>query len=58
MLILAGFWLVLSGHYTWLTLTAGVVSVVGTVAMAQRMGLIDPEGHPVHLLPRAVTYLP
>lgn len=55
---LAGFWLVLSGHYTWLTLTAGVVSVLGTVALARRMGLIDPEGHPVHLLPRAVTYLP
>lgn len=57
-LILLGFWLLLSGHYTTLTVTAGIVSVVGVVLLAGRMHVVDEEGHPVHLLPRAVTYLP
>ncbi|RME98303.1 MAG: hypothetical protein D6773_14640 [Alphaproteobacteria bacterium] len=56
--VLYGFWLVLSGHYTVLTVTAGVVSVLGTLALARRMDIIDEEGHPIHLLPRATTYWP
>lgn len=57
-LILYAFWLVLSGHYTVLTVTAGIISVIGTVALAARMNIVDEEGHPVHLLPSAVTYWP
>lgn len=57
-LILFGFWLVLSGHYTIITVTAGIVSVIGAVALARRMEIVDGEGHPIHLTVRAVTYLP
>ena len=57
-LILFGFWLVLSGHYTIITVTAGIVSVIGVVLLAKRMEIVDGEGHPIHLLARAVTYLP
>lgn len=57
-LVLYFFWLVLSGHYTTLTLSAGIVSVLATVALGHRMGIIDDEGHPIHLLPRTVTYWP
>lgn len=57
-LVLFGFWLVLSGHYTVLTVTLGVASVAGTVALAARMRFIDDEGHPIHLLPRAASYWP
>ncbi len=57
-LVLAGFWLVLSGHYNALTLTAGLASVVAAVAFAKRMEVVDEEGHPIRLLLSAVTYWP
>lgn len=58
-LVLYFFWLVLSGHYTTLTLTAGVVSVLAAIALGHRMGIVDEEGHPIHLLPRALlSYWP
>ncbi len=58
-LTLGLFWIVLSGHYTVVTVTAGIVSVVSTVALARRMKIVDEEGHPVHLLPRAlISYWP
>ena len=57
-LTLAGFWLALSGHYTPFLLAIGAVSVLVAMAIASRMGLIDSEGHPVHLLPAAMTYMP
>lgn len=57
-LVLACFWLVLSGHYTVITVSAGFVSVIGVVLMSRRMGIADAEGHPIHLSPRAVTYWP
>jgi multicomponent Na+:H+ antiporter subunit E len=57
-LTIAGFWLALSGHYTPFLLTIGAVSVLVAIAIATRMGLIDSEGHPVHLLPAAMTYIP
>lgn len=49
------FWLLLSGHYTGLLITLGVLSAVGTAALAMRMAIIDREGHPIDLLPRALT---
>lgn len=57
-LVLSCFWLVLSGHYNALTLGAGIGSVALTLALAWRMKIIDDEGHPIHLLPRAITYWP
>ena len=44
------FWLALSGHFTPFLLGMGVLSVVFCVYVAKRMGTIDAEGHPVHLL--------
>lgn len=58
-LVLICFWLVLSGHYTAITIPAGLLSVLGVVALARRMDIVDEEGHPIHLLPRAVfSYWP
>ncbi len=55
-LLLAVLWLVLSGHFDALLLTLGLVSILITVVLAQRMGVIDPEGQPVRLLHRLVVY--
>ena len=57
-LVLFSFWLVLSGHYTMITVPAGIFSVLGVVALSRRMGIADEEGHPIHLVPRALTYWP
>ena len=57
-LVLLCFWMVLSGHYTIITVPAGILSVLGVVALSRRMGVADEEGHPIHLLPRAITYWP
>lgn len=58
-LVLLCFWLVLSGHYTVITIPAGLLSILGVVALARRMEIVDEEGHPIHLLPRAVfSYWP
>lgn len=56
--ILFGFWLLLSGFFTPFLMSAGVVSAVAVVAFGWRMKVVDQEGHPVHLGPRAVTYWP
>jgi multicomponent Na+:H+ antiporter subunit E len=55
---LFAFWLALSGHYTPMLVTAGLACSVLCVWVARRMRLLDPEGHPLHLLPGAVTYFP
>lgn len=53
------FWLLLSGHYTGLLITLGIVSAALTAALGARMAIVDREGHPIELLPRAlVSYLP
>ena len=57
-LVLFSFWLVLSGHYTMITVPAGIFSVLGVVALSRRMGIADEEGHPIHLVPRTLTYWP
>lgn len=57
-LVLMCFWLVLSGHYTAITVPAGILSVIGVVALSRRMGIADEEGHPIHLSLRAITYWP
>ena len=57
-LFLFAFWLALSGHYTPFLMTAGAACSVLCVLAAARMHIVDGEGHPVELLPRAVTYFP
>ena len=52
------FWLVLSGHYTPMLVTAGVVSAVVCVMAAIRMRTADREGHPTEFFLGAVTYFP
>ncbi len=57
-LVLACLWMVLSGHYTIVTVPAGILSVLGVVALSRRMGVVDEEGYPFHLMRRAITYWP
>lgn len=52
------FWLALSGHYTTFLVGAGAACAVLCVFIAARMGIVDVEGHPVHLLRGALTYFP
>jgi multicomponent Na+:H+ antiporter subunit E len=52
-------WLLLSGYFTEpLLLGLGVASVLFVVFIAYRMQVFDPEGHPVHLILRALVYWP
>ncbi len=48
------FWLLLSGHYTPFLMAAGLGCAVAVMALARRMDVVDHEGHPVHLAPRAL----
>lgn len=56
--LLFAFWLALSGHYTPMLVTAGVVCAVACVFAAIRMRVADPEGHPIELFRGAITYFP
>lgn len=55
---LFAFWIVLSGHYTPMLVTAGAVSAVICVLAAVRMRTADAEGHPIELFRGAITYFP
>lgn len=55
---LFAFWLALSGHYKPMLVIAGAASAVACVLVAIRMRVADKEGHPLEVLPRAVTYWP
>jgi multicomponent Na+:H+ antiporter subunit E len=55
-LVLYLFWLVLSGHFTAFLLTAGAACAAAVVWFAQRMDVIDAEGHPVQLGWRILAY--
>lgn len=57
-LALFAFWLALSGHYTYFLLGIGAACSLFCVVVASRMGAVDREAHPVHLLGRALTYIP
>ncbi|MCP4895520.1 MAG: Na+/H+ antiporter subunit E [bacterium] len=56
--LLMTLWLLSSGHYTPLIISFGVASCAGVSVLAWRMGIADREGMPVHLLGRALTYIP
>jgi len=56
LIVLIILWLLLSGHDEVFLVTLGVLSSVFVVVVSWRMHVIDAEGHPVHLTPRAVRY--
>ena len=51
-------WLLLSGIYTGLLLGLGVLSCLVVVAICRRMQIVDPEGHPNHLILGLLRYMP
>lgn len=51
-------WLLLSGIYTALLLGLGVLSCLVVVAVCRRMHIVDPEGHPNHLILGLLRYMP
>ncbi len=53
-LFLVILWLLLSGHYTSLLISCGLVSVTLVVFLALRMDVVDHEGQPLHLDPKAL----
>lgn len=53
-LILFAFWLLLSGFFTAFLMLAGIGSSLAVVLFARRMDVVDHEGHPIHLAPRAL----
>jgi len=48
-------WLMLSGHYTLLLISFGLLSVILVVFIAMRMDVVDHEGHPLHLNLKALV---
>lgn len=57
--VMSGLWLLLSGHVTEpLLLGLGAFSVLLTLVLSIRMGVVDREGHPVHLAIRGILYWP
>jgi multicomponent Na+:H+ antiporter subunit E len=57
-LVLFAFWLALAGEAPVWLYAAGAVCAILCTAVAHRMGALDAEGHPIHLLKGAVTYIP
>lgn len=59
LIILYLFWLLLSGMFSNVFLmSVGAGSALGVVWFCHRMDVIDREGHPIHLGPRALLYWP
>ena len=56
--VLYALWLMLSGYFDPLLMGLGLGSVFVVVFTAIRMDVVDHEGHPVHLGPRALVYFP
>ena len=55
--ILVCLWLLMSGHYTFLIISLGILSCAFCVYLANRAKLIDDEGLPLFFLPRLLSYL-
>ncbi len=56
--LLFGIWLLASGHYTPMLIGFGLGSVLLVVVLCRRMGIVDAEAVPVHLLARGLAYVP
>ena len=50
------FWTLLSGYFTAFLLGAGAGCALAVVLFSRRMQVIDREGHPIQMLPRATLY--
>lgn len=55
-LLLAVFWLLNSGHYTWLILSLGLLSIAIVVWITHVMDVVDHESLPWHLTARMPGY--
>ena len=56
--VLGLLWLLLSGIFEAWLLALGLGSVTVVVIFANRMDVIDHEGHPIHISWRALLYWP
>lgn len=52
------FWLVLSGYFTFFLLAVGLASAIAILFFAQRMDVVDHEGHPISFGGSAILYWP
>ena len=55
--ILFSLWLLMSGHYSVLIVSLGIISCAFCVYVAKRGKLIDDEGLPTFFIPRFLNYL-
>lgn len=55
-LCLAAFWLLNSGHNTFLMLSLGALSIVFVLFIAHRMDVVDHESQPLHLTLKLPAY--
>ena len=53
---LYAFWLALSGHYTPFLMGVGLICSALCVYLADRMGILDDEGVPIHLIGGSLGY--
>ncbi len=59
--MLIGVWLLWSGRYSiehTYVFVLGIVSCLAVAGIVRRMGIVDSEGHPIHLAVRAILYVP
>ena len=56
--VLFAVWLLLSGHFDPLFIVFGVLTCTVAVWVCARMGVVDRESLPVHLVGRAAGYVP
>ncbi len=56
-LILLCLWLLMSGYYSMLLISLGIISCAFCVYIAKRGKLIDDEGLPIFFMPRLLNYL-
>ncbi len=56
-LILICLWLLMSGYYSILLISLGIISCIFCVYVAKRGNLIDDEGLPIFFMPRLLNYL-
>ena len=55
--ILFSLWLLMSGHYSVLIVSLGIISCAFCVYVAKRGKLIDDEGLPIFFMPRLLNYI-
>lgn len=55
---LFGVWLLLSGHYTTMLVSFGVLSCAGVVWLVRHLGILDDEALPTHMGFRLALYAP